>query len=108
MGHAFGSVHVWAHWRDKVYGEGQGAPSSLSKSGTGGPQCPGSSPLVSPSLLGPHQAYSHFSRPVVGSLTLVTASSCSLGAERAGSCSGGKGEGGTVEGEGVTIPGGRL
>ena len=62
MGHAFVSVHVWAHWRDKVYGEGQGAPSSLSKSGTGGPQCPGSSPLVSPSLLGPHQAYSHFSR----------------------------------------------
>ena len=91
-----------------MYGEGPGAPTSLSKSGHRGPPCPGSSPLVSPSLLGPHQAYSHFSRPVVGSLTLVTASSRTLGAERAGSCRGGKGKGGTVEGEGVTIPGGRL
>ena len=105
MGHAFSSVHVWAHWRNQVYGEGQGARTSLSKSGTGGLLCPGSSPLVSPSLLGSHQAYSHFLRPVVGSLTLVTASSCTLGAERAGSCRGGKREGGTVEGEGVTIPG---
>ena len=31
--------------------------------------CPGFFPLVSHSLLGPHQAYSHFSRPVVGFLT---------------------------------------
>ena len=28
----FVSVHVCAHWRDQVYGEGQGAPTSLSNS----------------------------------------------------------------------------
>ena len=32
MGQAFVSVHVCAHGRNKVYGEGQGAPTSLSNS----------------------------------------------------------------------------
>ena len=40
MGQAFASVHVCAHGRNKVYGEGQGAPTSLSKSGHSGPPVP--------------------------------------------------------------------
>ena len=40
MGQAFVSVHVCAHGRNKVYGEGQGAPTSLSKSGHSGPPVP--------------------------------------------------------------------
>ena len=70
--------------------------------------CPGSSPLVSHSLLGPHQAYSHFSRPVVGSLTLVTRSSSTLHPGRAGSCRGGKGEGQTLEKEGGNHSGRKI
>ena len=40
MGQAFASVHACAHWRTKVYGEGQGAPTSLSKYGHSGPPVP--------------------------------------------------------------------
>ena len=98
MGQAFVSVHVCAHGRNKVYGEGQGAPTSLSKSGHSGPPVPRilpsgvSLPPWSPSG-------SHFLRPVVGSLTLVTRSSSTLHPGRAGSCREGKGVGGSVEGK---------
>ena len=40
MGLVFASVHACAHWRDQVYGEGQGAPTSLSNSVHRGPPAP--------------------------------------------------------------------
>ena len=97
MGLVFASVHACAHWRDQVYGEGQGAPTSLSNSVHRGPPAPRivssgvSLPPWSPSGL-------HFSRPVVGSLTLMTVSSSTLCPGRAESCIGRRGEGGIVEG----------
>ena len=92
----------------RCMGRGRVLPPPWVSLGTVVLPCPGFFPLVSPSLLGPHQAYSHFSRPVVGSLTLVTRSSSTLHPGRAGSCRGGKGEGRTLEKEGGTILEGRL
>ena len=40
MGQVFVSVHACAHWRSKVYGEGRGAPTSLSNHGHSGPPVP--------------------------------------------------------------------
>ena len=40
MGLVFVSVHACAHWRSKVYGEGRGAPTSLSNHGHSGPPVP--------------------------------------------------------------------
>ena len=37
MGHVFECVPACAHWRDMIYGEREGAPTSLSKSGQRGP-----------------------------------------------------------------------
>ena len=77
MGHVFECVPVCAHWRDMAYGEGQCAPTSLSNYGHSGPPVPRilpsgvSLPPWSPSG-------SHFSRPVVGSLALMTRSSSTL------------------------------
>ena len=73
----FECVPACAHWRDMAYGEGQRAPTSLSNYGHNGPPVPRilpsgvSLPPWSPSG-------SHFLRPVVGSLTLVTRSSSTL------------------------------
>ena len=77
MGHVFECVPACAHWRDMIYGEREGAPTSLSKSGQRGPPVSRiipfcvSLPPWSPSGL-------HFLRPVVGSLTLMTRSSSTL------------------------------
>ena len=57
MGHVFECVPACAHWRDMIYGEREGAPTSLSKSGQRGPPVSRIIPFVFPSLLGPHQAY---------------------------------------------------
>ena len=79
MGHAFASERVWAPWRDKVYGECQGAPSSLSKSGHRRPPVhrivPSGFSLLSWS---PPGLLTFLQGPVVGSLTLVIASSSTL------------------------------
>lgn len=63
---------------DKGYADGKAVLISLRKFGCRVAPKPRTPPLVSPSLLGPHQPYSHFSSPVFGSPTLLTVSSSAL------------------------------
>lgn len=98
MGLVFASVHACAHWRGEMYGEGPGAPTSLSNSVHRGPPAPrivpsGVSlpPWSPPGLLTFLKACCWISDSVD-----VTRSSSTLHPGRAGSCRGGKGEGGTL------------